>query len=197
LASPFSPGAVLILLTSPPLLSDPLQSSLSPFDIPSPKYLGGSTHPQSSSHARSLLGPHQLLPPRVPTNAPRLGGGCHSTPRGAVGGDRWAGLSGRGRPPRAYKRCLRRSRLLLAVPAVQLSARQSQRLSRHGSTEGAGEPLRGDAPHPLPAASSGPGRVPGDPHLSGEWRELGQPTPSSPRAPQSPAQLRFCVLRQP
>ena len=52
-----------------------------------------------------------------------------------------------------YFSCL----LLLLRPSFCLPARSAVACHRHGSTEGAGEPLRGDAAHPLPAAPPGAG----------------------------------------
>ena len=46
---------------------------------------------------------------------------------------------------------------LLPRPSFRLPARSAVACHRHGSTEGAGEPLRGDAAYPLPAAPPGAG----------------------------------------
>ena len=148
-----SPGSTLLLRYLTPLVSTP--SSLAPLNPASSRTSPGKVwggRPLPWARPRAEWAGQQAGPvPTSPINcAGRAPGLCSSARR----------------PPSALRR--------LALPDRPLPA------PRHGSTEGAGVPLRGAAPHPLPAASPGSGRVPGNPHPRGEW--------GGPReAPMSPA----------
>lgn len=134
--------------STPPLALRP-PNRLSAIKTPPLSALPGRRHPQSSSPAMTLHLPHRLSPqPSVPT---LQGVGWPPTPPAGAGlGGR--GCGGRGAClPRSYKGRHPALGATCCCPAAPAACR------RHGSTEGAGVPLRRDAPHPLPAAPPGAG----------------------------------------
>ena len=133
----------------PRIGSLPPSSRSSPGDNPSPK--GSSPHPVPLPSSPASPPTQRSLQRwgRPPTLRPARKGRAGLR----AGGARAFG-SIKGRHPALAATLLL---LLLLRPSFCLPARSAVACHRHGSTEGAGEPLRGDAAHPLPAAPPGAG----------------------------------------